>query len=224
LETILLVDDEPSITSLVKMYLERDGFRIESVLDGLAVQETVEKLRPALVILDVMLPGLDGFEVCRRLRQTGNQVPIIMLTARDEDIDKILGLELGADDYLTKPFNPRELLARVKAILRRVDRPVDDGAAPLRFGDLSIDPSRREVTVLGKPVSLRTQEFDLLLCLVGHPGRVFTREQLLEKAWGFDFYGQTRTVDVHIAQLRKHLGESKVKIETVTGVGYKLSA
>lgn len=224
METVLLVDDESSIISLVKMYLQRDGFRVESAADGLAALEAVERLRPALVILDVMLPRLDGFEVCRRLRGAGNQVPIIMLTARDEDIDKILGLELGADDYLTKPFNPRELLARVKAILRRVDRPADAGAVSLHFGDLSIDPVCREVTLHGEPVNLRTQEFDLLFCLAGQPGRVFTREQLLEKAWGFDFYGQTRTVDVHIAQLRKHLSGSTVKIETVTGVGYKLSA
>jgi len=223
-DTILLVDDEPSIVSLVKMYLERDGYHVEAVSDGLAAIEAVEKLRPVLLVLDVMLPGADGFEVCRRLRNAGNQVPIIMLTARDEDIDKILGLELGADDYLTKPFNPRELLARVKAILRRLDRPLDADTAPLRSGDLSIDPARREVTLNGQLINLRTQEFDLLLCLIAQPGRVFTREQLLEKAWGFDFYGQTRTVDVHIAQLRKHLSGSAVKIETVTGVGYKLSS
>jgi two-component system, OmpR family, alkaline phosphatase synthesis response regulator PhoP len=223
METILLVDDEPSIVSLAKMYLEREGFRVESAGDGLLAIETVEKLRPALLVLDVMLPGADGFEVCRRLRGAGNQIPIIMLTARDEDIDKILGLELGADDYLTKPFNPRELVARVKAILRRIDRPAVSDAAPLRFADLTIDPARHEVSLNGLPVSLRTQEFDLLLTLAGQPGRVFTREQLLEKAWGFDFYGQTRTVDVHIAQLRKRLAGSAVKIETVTGVGYKLT-
>jgi len=223
MDTILLVDDEPSIVSLAKMYLEREGFRVESAGDGLLALETVERLRPALVVLDIMLPGADGFEVCRRLRGAGNQVPIIMLTARDEDIDKILGLELGADDYLTKPFNPRELVARVKAILRRIDRPAAPDAAPLRIADLTIDPARREVSLNGFPVSLRTQEFDLLLTLAGQPGRVFTREQLLEKAWGFDFYGQTRTVDVHIVQLRKRLAGSAVKIETVTGVGYKLS-
>jgi DNA-binding response OmpR family regulator len=154
----------------------------------------------------------------------GDQVPIIMLTARDEDIDKIIGLELGADDYLTKPFNPRELVARVKAILRRADRKVDDASAPVHLGDLVIDPARRVVTLNGLPVGLRTQEFELLLTLATQPERVFTREQLLEKAWGFDFYGQTRTVDVHIAQLRKKIAASTAKIETVTGVGYKLVA
>jgi DNA-binding response OmpR family regulator len=147
-----------------------------------------------------------------------------MLTARDEDIDKILGLELGADDYLTKPFNPRELVARVRAILRRADRPVVPGSAPVRFASLTIDAVRREASLNGALINLRTQEFDLLLTLAEQPGRVFTREQLLEKAWGFDFFGQTRTVDVHIAQLRKHLAGGSVKIETVTGVGYKLIA
>ena len=225
METILLVDDEQSIISLVKMYLERDGFMVESALDGLAALDLVTHKKPALVVLDVMLPGADGFEVCRRLRLLGNQVPIIMLTARDEDIDKILGLELGADDYLTKPFNPRELVARIKAILRRVERPInpEGPAALIRYEDVTIDTARHEIFLKGTAINLRTQEFDLLRTLAEQPGRVFTREQLLEKAWGFDFYGQTRTVDVHIAQLRKHLTNSNVKIETITGVGYKLT-
>ena len=171
-----------------------------------------------------MLPKLDGFEVCRTLRAQGNQVPIIMLTARDEDVDKIIGLELGADDYLTKPFNPRELVARVKAILRRGERTVTANTAPVQIADLTIDSARREVTCASGLVELRAQEFDLLLILAEQPGRVFTREQLLEKAWGFTYFGQTRTVDVHIAQLRKKLASSGIRIETVTGVGYKLVA
>ena len=223
-ELILLVDDEPSIIQLSRMYFERDGFRVLEIGDGEAALEAVAKHRPALIVLDVMLPRLDGFEVCRRLRAGGDQTPIIMLTARDEDIDKILGLELGADDYLTKPFNPRELLARVKAILRRSDGKKQTDGAPIHRGDLTIDPVSREVRVAAQTLELRTQEFDLLLTLAEQPGRVFGREQLLQLAWGFDFYGQTRTVDVHIAHLRKKLEGSTVKIETVTGVGYKLVA
>jgi len=220
-ELILLVDDEPSIIQLARMYLEREGFRIESANDGEAALDKVARDHPALVVLDVMLPKLDGFEVCRRLHAAHNTVAILMLTARDEDIDKILGLELGADDYLTKPFNPRELVARVKAILRRGERKANE-AAPLHLGDLLIDPARREVRLAARSLDLRTQEFDLLLTLAEHRGRVLSREQILQQAWGFDFYGQTRTVDVHVAHLRKKLGESTVKIETVTGVGYKL--
>ncbi|MFN2149433.1 MAG: winged helix-turn-helix domain-containing protein, partial [Anaerolineales bacterium] len=151
-------------------------------------------------------------------------VPIIMLTARDEDIDKIVGLELGADDYLTKPFNPRELVARVKAILRRSMRPPEHAQESIHLGDVTIDPASREVTVAGEQVALRTKEFDLLLVLAEHRGKVLTREQLLDLAWGYDFYGQTRTVDVHVAHLRKHLHASaNLQIETVTGIGYKLT-
>jgi DNA-binding response OmpR family regulator len=221
-ELILLVDDEPSIIELSRMYLERDGFRIETAADGESALAMVERHQPALVVLDVMLPKLDGFEVCRRLRASQNDTAILMLTARDEDIDKIIGLELGADDYLTKPFNPRELVARVKAILRRGEKIDLDGTKPIRVGDLTIDPARREVRASSRTLELRTQEFDLLLALAEHRGLVLSREQILQKAWGFDFYGQTRTVDVHIAHLRKKIEESSVKIETVTGVGYKL--
>jgi len=220
-ELVLIVDDEPSIVQLASMYLERDNFRVEAARDGEAALESVKRLNPALVILDVMLPKLDGFEVCRRLRAGDNPVAIIMLTARDEDIDKILGLELGADDYLTKPFNPRELVARVKAILRRAERTTPAGTS-IHIGDLTIDATRREVHIGERSLVLRTQEFELLLILAGQPGRVFTREQLLQQAWGFDFYGQTRTVDVHIAHLRKKLTGSSVNIETVSGIGYKL--
>ena len=220
-ELILLVDDEPSIIQLARLYLEREGFRIAVVNDGEAALASVTREHPALVVLDVMLPKLDGFEVCRRLRAMSESTAILMLTARDEDIDKILGLELGADDYLTKPFNPRELVARVKAILRRSERKIDD-SAPIHLGDLMIDPARREVRVDARTLDLRTQEFDLLLALAEHRGLVLSREQILQKAWGFDFYGQSRTVDVHVAHLRKKLEPSNVKIETVTGVGYKL--
>jgi two-component system, OmpR family, alkaline phosphatase synthesis response regulator PhoP len=221
-ELILLVDDEPSIIQLARLYLEREGFRTESAGDGESALGAVDRLRPALVVLDVMLPKLDGFEVCRRLRASQTDTAILMLTARDEDIDKILGLELGADDYLTKPFNPRELVARVKAILRRGERKDVDSPKPTHIGDLSIDPARREVRLNTRTLDLRTQEFDLLLTLAEHRGLVLSREQILQKAWGFDFYGQTRTVDVHVAHLRRKIEGSSVKIETVTGVGYKL--
>ena len=220
-ELILIVDDEPSIVQLARMYLERDGFRTESVGDGEAALLCVAREQPALVVLDVMLPKLDGFEVCRRLRAMNDATAILMLTARDEDIDKILGLELGADDYLTKPFNPRELVARVKAILRRAERNADN-SAPIHLGDLTIDPARREVRLASQSLDLRTQEFDLLVALAEHRGLVLSREQILQKAWGFDFYGQTRTVDVHVAHLRRKIEASSVKIETVTGIGYKL--
>jgi two-component system alkaline phosphatase synthesis response regulator PhoP len=222
-ELILLVDDEASILQLAKLYLERDGFRTQAVGDGLEAFDRIGSVRPDLVVLDIMLPGIDGLEVCRRLRAEKNQVPILMLTARDEDIDKILGLELGADDYMTKPFNPRELVARVKAILRRSERTAADaGEAPIHLGDLVIDPARHEATCKGQLLELRTQEFEVLLVLLKHRSLVLSREQLLNLAWGYDFYGQTRTVDVHIAQLRRKLAGCNVRIETVTGVGYKL--
>ncbi len=221
-DLILLVDDEASIVQLAQMYLEREGFRVKSAGDGEAALEAASAHRPALIVLDVMLPKLDGFEVCKRLRQRDDSAAILMLTARDEDLDKILGLELGADDYLTKPFNPRELVARVKAILRRGERPSKDFPAPLQFADLTIDPASREVRLGARILDLRAQEFDLLLVLAQARGRVLTREQLLQQAWGFDFYGQTRTVDVHVAHLRRKLEGSSVHIETVTGVGYKL--
>ena len=222
-ELVLLVDDEPSITQLARMYLEREGFRVMDVGDGEAALGAVAKQKHALMVLDLMLPKLDGFEVCRKLRAEKNPVFILMLTARDEDIDKILGLELGADDYMTKPFNPRELVARVKAILRRGEGKVSARTKPIHLSDLTIDPASREVHIGERTLELRTQEFDLLVTLAEHRGLVLSREQLLQLAWGFDFYGQTRTVDVHIAHLRRKLEGGSVQIETVTGVGYKLS-
>lgn len=220
-QRILVVDDEENIRSLVRMYLEREGYVILEAETGDSALEGILAEPPDLVILDIMLPGMDGFEVCREVRRE-QDVPILMLTARDEDIDKIVGLELGADDYLTKPFNPRELVARVKAILRRSNQPANGTASVLRVGDVQLDPSRREVLIAGEDVKLRTKEFDLLQVLLEQQGLVLSREKLLSQAWGYDFYGQTRTVDVHVAQLRKRLVKSSISIETVTGVGYKL--
>jgi DNA-binding response OmpR family regulator len=222
-ELVLLVDDEPSIIQLCQMYLEQDGYRVESVANGKTALDAASRLNPALIVLDVMLPEIDGFDVCRRLRADGNPVLILMLTARDEDIDKIVGLELGADDYLTKPFNPRELVARVRALLRRAtpEKEITDTEV-FHLGNLSIDTARREVQIDGQQVDLRTQEFDLLVAFARHQRLVLSREQLLNLAWGYEYFGQTRTVDVHVAHLRKKLAGASVQVETVTGVGYKL--
>jgi two-component system alkaline phosphatase synthesis response regulator PhoP len=224
-ETILLVDDEKHIIDLARMYIEQEGFSIDSATDGSAALQKILNNDPALVVLDLMLPGIDGWEVCRRVRAESD-VPIIMLTARDDDIDKIVGLELGADDYLTKPFNPRELVARIKAILRRSGRPAEsrDGGAQITIRNLTIYPERRQVRVDNRPVNLRMKEFDLLLTLAENPGVVFSREKLLDMVWGYDFAGETRTVDVHIAHLRHKLKGMQAVIETVWGVGYKLDS
>ena len=221
-ESILIADDEASIRDLARLYLEKEGFRVRTVEDGLAALEEVRREPPDLLVLDLMMPRLDGWEVCRRLRAESD-LPILMLTARDQDIDKIVGLEMGADDYLTKPFNPRELVARARAILRRVTGKTT-GERLRRFGRVTIDPASRQVSVDGTPVALRAKEFDLLLMLAEHPNQVLSREQLLDRVWGYDFYGQTRTVDVHVAHLRDRLAGSGLEIETVWGRGYKLSA
>ena len=224
-DTILVVDDEANIVELVRLYLEREGYQVKTAADGISAMQAVLTHRPALIVLDVMLPGMDGFEVCKKIRSEDNDVPIIMVTARDDDIDKILGLELGADDYLTKPFNPRELVARVKAILRRMGgKKADVDSEQIHLGDLIIDLSTREIKIGPSILPLRTQEFDLLITMSRQPGRVFSREQLLQLAWGFEYYGETRTVDVHIAHLRRKLAQSTVKLVTVSGVGYKLVA
>ena len=221
-DTILIVDDEQHIIDLAKMYLEVEGFKTASATDGRVALQKILADKPQLIVLDLMLPGMDGWEVCRRVRAESD-VPIIMLTARSDDIDRIVGLELGADDYLTKPFNPRELVARVKAILRRTERkPSEPTDAVLTFDNLSIYPERRIVTVNGKPVTLRVKEFDLILTLAENQGVVFTREKLLDVVWGYDFAGETRTVDVHIAHLRHKLAGMRPTIETVWGVGYRL--
>jgi DNA-binding response OmpR family regulator len=221
-ELILIVDDEVNIVSLARMYLEREGYRVESTGDGVSALNAVRAFKPSLIVLDIMLPEMDGLEVCRRLRAADNPVLILLLTARDDDIDKVLGLEMGADDYLTKPYNPRELVARVKALLRRSRSGPKAKAEILHVGDLTVDTGSREVSVAGRIISVRAQEFDLLHTLASHQGLVLSREQLLSLAWGYDYVGQTRTVDVHVGHLRKKLDGSRVRIDTVTGIGYKL--
>jgi len=227
-ETILLVDDEPHIIELAQMYLEQEGFTVLSVGDGERALAAIAADRPDLVVLDLMLPVLDGWEVCRRVR-AASDLPIVMLTARDDPVDRIVGLELGADAYLTKPFHPRELVAWVKAVLRRSSaqsRAAHEAGvdAAISAGALTVGAARREVTVAGKAVTLRAKEFDLLCALLRQRGIVLSREQLIEQVWGFDFFGQTRTVDVHVAHLRDKLAGSGVEIETVWGMGYKLVA
>ncbi len=219
---ILVVEDEESIASFVSLYLKNAGYAVRTAATGNAAITEVHSKEPALIILDLMLPDLDGIEVCRRIRQKSD-VPILMLTARDEDIDKIIGLEVGADDYMTKPFNPRELVARVKSILRRVtpERREAQGER-IVHGDLVIDAGRREVTVSGVEVRLAPKEFELLWELLDHRGLVLTRDQLLERVWGYTFAGDTRTVDVHVRQVRRKLGEAS-PIVTVWGVGYKVA-
>lgn len=220
-ETILVVDDEANIRELARMYLEQDGYRVLIAVNGQMALDTIRQQNPDLVVLDLMLPGIDGWEVCRRIRAS-SRLPILMLTARDDDIDKIVGLEMGADDYLTKPFNPRELVARVRAILRRAAAPPAPQNETRRLGNLTLNPTSRDTFIGEQRIDLRSKEFDLLLTLMDHQNIVLSREQLLDLVWGYEFYGQTRTVDVHIAHLRDKLVGSNVKIETVWGKGYKL--
>jgi DNA-binding response OmpR family regulator len=220
MKTVLVVDDERHIVDLVRLYLEKDGFAVVAAHDGPEALERHARHDPDLVILDVMLPKLDGFEVCREIRRRGD-TPVLMLTARDDDVDAIVGLELGADDYVTKPFNPRALVARVKAILRRTDATARAGR-PIAVGALRIDPRRREATVGERDLGLRAREFDLLAALARDPGVVLTRDALLEDVWGTDFPGETRTVDVHVSELRRKLAPDGPPIETIRGVGYRL--
>jgi DNA-binding response OmpR family regulator len=220
--TILVVEDESSIASFVSLYLRNAGYTVRTAATGSEALSEAAANTPALVVLDLMLPDIDGIEVCKRLRQ-GSDVPILMLTARDEDVDKIIGLEVGADDYLTKPFNPRELVARIKSILRRSSPERRElQTEVIVHGDLRVDAGRREATVNGEEVQLAPKEFDLLWELLDHRGLVLTRDQLLERVWGYTFAGDTRTVDVHVRQLRRKLGDAS-PIVTVWGVGYKVS-
>ena len=221
-QTVLVVEDESSIASFVALYLKNAGYGVKTAATGGEALSDVAAETPALIVLDLMLPDIDGIEVCRRIRKNSD-VPILMLTARDEDVDKIIGLEVGADDYLTKPFNPRELVARVKSILRRsvTDRRESE-SKQLKHGDLEIDAGRRTAKVAGEEIQLAPKEFDLLWELLDHRGLVLTRDQLLERVWGYTFAGDTRTVDVHVRQLRRKLGDAS-PIVTVWGVGYKVA-
>lgn len=219
---ILVADDEPNIRELVRLYLSKEGYEVESAVDGPDALDKALRLKPDLVVLDLMMPRLDGFEVTKGIREQSD-VPILMLTVRKEDAVKVAGLELGADDYLTKPFNPQELVARVKAILRRAEGLRQFGVE-VQVGSLRLDRQRREAWLGGRMLDLRTKEFDLLFALVQNEGMALSRDQLLSLVWGYTFSGETRTVDVHINHLRQHLEASDIQIETLRGVGYKLTA
>jgi two-component system response regulator ResD len=225
-ERVLVVDDDPTVAEIVVLYLERAGFVVETARDGVDALARIQAEPPALVVLDLMLPGMDGLEVCRRLRELA-PVPVVMLTARGDEEDRVIGLELGADDYVSKPFSPRELTARVRAVLRRVEYLQDPSAASvLDFGDLLIDVSAREVRVVEVPVSLTAREFDLLVYLATRPRRAIRREELLEQVWGYT-YGDTATVTVHVRRVREKLEidpSTPRWIKTVWGVGYRFEA
>lgn len=214
---ILVVDDEPSIADVLRLYLAREGFGVHVATDGPTALAEARRLRPSAIVLDVGLPGLDGTQVCRQLRADGDWTPVLFCTARDDEVDRVVGLEMGGDDYITKPFSPREVVARVKAVLRRTA----GGPAPevLRMGAVELDEATRRVVVDGDEVAFTATEFDLLAFLMASPGRVFSREQLLADVWGYAAVVGTRTVDVHVAQVRAKLGEHDV-IRTVRGVGY----
>jgi DNA-binding response OmpR family regulator len=224
--SILLVEDEQSIASLVSLYLSNEGYDVTHIADGAQALDAVDRVRPALVILDLMLPGMDGIEICRRLRATNQQVPIVMLTARDTEIDRVLGLELGADDYVPKPFSPRELVARVKAVLRRSagPGPADAGEDQpvIRIAGIEVDEARHEVRSGDREITLTAKEFDLLAFLARNRGIVFTREKLLDRVWGYERPVDTRTVDSHVKSLRQKLGDAGAVVKTVRGVGYKV--
>lgn len=218
---VVLVEDDPNIADLVDLYLRDAGYRVYQAADGERGLELVAQRRPAIVVLDIGLPGrLDGLDVCRQLRES-DHVAVLMLTARADEVDRVIGLEMGADDYLAKPFSPRELVARVKAILRRVEGPPRDAPSVLRTGDIEVDLGRREVRRAGAPVALAAREFDLLQHLVENRGLALSRRQLLDAVWGVDWVGDERTVDVHVRQLRKKLGDG-LALATVWGVGYRL--
>ena len=216
---VLVVEDERHIADLLRLYLSREGFTEQVETDGPAALAAVRSVRPVAVVLDIGLPTMDGTEVCRRMRTGGDWTPVLFLTARDDEVDRLLGLELGADDYVTKPFSPREVVARVKAVLRRAAGSPEQQQQPLVVGAVEVDRVRRRVTVAGREVTLTSTEFDLLAMLLRRPGRVFSREELLSEVWGYSAKAGTRTVDVHVAQVRAKLGEGS-PLRTVRGVGY----
>ena len=215
---VLVVEDEPAIADLLRMYLSREGFQVLVEAEGQEALTAVADHRPSCILLDVGLPGMDGIEVCRRLRAQQDWTPVVFCTARDDEVDRVLGLELGADDYITNPFSPREVVARVKAVVRRARGPQAQ-AQTVRLGKVEMDPMTRRCTVDGRLVDLTATEFDLLFYLMTHPGQIFSRDQLLSEVWGYAAMVNTRTVDVHVAQLRGKLGENNI-IRTVRGVGY----
>jgi two-component system, OmpR family, alkaline phosphatase synthesis response regulator PhoP len=224
--TVLVVDDERNLVDLVTGYLRAEGFSVETAVDGPSAVEAARRVAPEIIVLDVMLPGVDGIEACRQIRQFSDAY-VLMLTARGEEIDKVVGLAVGADDYVTKPFSPRELVERIKAMLRRPrgTTTVEDQPVPRYFGELTIDEARHEVIHHGQPVPLTAREFALLAVLAAQPGRVFTRAQLLEKVWGAEFYGD-HVVDVHVANLRRKLEDDPnhpLYVETVRGVGFRFA-
>ena len=220
-QTVVVVEDDPAIADLLDLYLRQAGYRVLQAPSGERGLELAAQHRPVLMVLDIGLPGIDGLEVCRRVR-VNSTLPILFLTARDGEIDRVLGLELGADDYVTKPFSPREVVARVKAILRRGEAAAASPGTVVEVGDgIEVDLARREARVAGQPVALANREFDLLAFLAAHQGQALSRQQLLDGAWGADWYGDERTVDVHVRQLRKKLGDD-LPLATVWGVGYRL--
>jgi DNA-binding response OmpR family regulator len=220
-QTVVVVEDDPAIADLLDLYLRQAGYRVLQAPSGERGLELVAQHRPVLMVLDIGLPGIDGLEVCRRVR-VDSTLPILFLTARDGEIDRVVGLELGADDYVTKPFSPREVVARVKAILRRGEAASSTPGSVVEVGEgIEVDLARREVRVAGQPVALANQEFDLLAFLAANQGHALSRQQLLDGAWGADWYGDERTVDVHVGQLRKKLGDD-LPLATVWGVGYRL--
>lgn len=236
MKKVLVVDDDPNIVEVLRLYFDKDGFAVISCLSGDRAVDTFMAAKPDLVVLDLMLPGKDGYDICREIRKTSD-VPIIMLTARTDTLDKVVGLELGADDYVQKPFEPKELLARVKAVLRRVEKKEEapvalpeqpENAEVVQYRGLTVDKARYVVLVDEKEIEMPPKELELLFFLASHPNRVFTREQLLENVWGYDFYGESRTVDVHVKRIREKIEspdrDVNWQIKTVWGVGYKFEA